>query len=554
MKKNSLIFRASGTILAACAAIALSACSPKKDAPLSSVIPENSTFALYSKTDKAQAEALRARADYKEVIAALKADKVLKKKYADFQKTIPEKFAAVLNMFVDKDDIAGSIECLTFGGIDESVIYTPLVLKEENGHPEGTAIIKTASADFADKIWKAVSSISDAKAVKIDNADALEIALPKEEGEIDIKIFVCKKTPHIIAAFSREEVETALKNLREPPKKSIRDDKYFSRVVPNADVMSWAFFSPKFVGENAKSFSDNVEAVGFSAGKSTLSEYNIEVCLLFKEKSPMPAFFSTCSFCSSKLTESAVESPTMFMALALPQLTEKLIKNIEAKGLDMSDFTKNPYGKVLLNNLKSVAASVGKIDVPAMFQGKQPSGIVNFEVADADKILNAPEFAQMLAAYPKKEIGKIECREIPNVGLLAKISNKRISLLLGSEAEKLIDVASGKTATKSAGVEKLLNAVKSKGGFFEFYADYNAFLQMQLQMSEQMRKQMIAAGQTPPPQSEMMDKYYKILASLCKKYEISCNISSQGDTVRLKMHGECELDLFPAAKAIREMK
>ena len=51
-----------------------------------------------------------------------------------------------------------------------------------------------------------------------------------------------------------------------------------------------------------------------------------------------------------------------------------------------------------------------------------------------------------------------------------------------------------------------------------------------------------------------MDEYYKILASLCKKYEISCNISSQGDTVRLKMYGECELDLFPAAKALREMK
>ena len=113
-------------------------------------------------------------------------------------------------------------------------------------------IIKTASVDFADKIWKAVSSISDVKALKIDNADALEIALPKEEGEIDIKIFVCRKAPHIIAAFSREEVESALKNLREPPKKSIRDNKVFSRVVPNADAMSWAFFSPKLIGDFAK--------------------------------------------------------------------------------------------------------------------------------------------------------------------------------------------------------------------------------------------------------------------------------------------------------------
>ena len=545
IKKTAFPF--SGIFAAVCVAVFLSACSPKAETDLRVLAPENATFAMYSKPDKKLIAALTSREDYKAAVSALKSNKAINVKYDEFLKNMPAEFRSVFDIFIDKNNAAGSIEELAITGVECILIYSCAQLSSETKLFDGALVLKSASPEFSAKLKAALDKITDAKKSKMCGGDSYEIGFKSEELK-EFKIVVCARAGTFVVSGSSDAVKGVFARLDSAPKTSVFNNKLFAKVLPNAASDDcFVFVDTKLFSAFGSGSEKYFEAFGLESTENSLSVFKGESRALFKTESVWAKLLATCSLKGSDASVRIIDKAMLFLSMGAPRADGKLRDEFKKAGFPFEKLEGDAFGKIVLSNVKRADFSMTEFEVPKVMNGFPPPFLLNIVAEDTDKILTEPFIAPYLTDKPKQQIGGADCI---NTGMftVAKISKERLSVISGGDVAKLLECAKGEVKNDNAAARKLLAELRPENAIAEMYMDYTAFMRVQVAMQEEMTRRM----QTP--QNDFASQYYKALVSLYKRYDFAANVSMEGDILVLRLKGDLEMDLNPLVKIVKDIK
>lgn len=511
----------------ACSAFLLNACAPKAEKSPLECAPKNTTVIVWVKADGALSEQMKTRADYKQLMQALrengKITKLLAEKFGELEK----QSNGISALFVSKTDAVGSLEDLAFNFLDEFAAFTDSAGIASDDF-NWTAVIRAKQERFVGKARQAAEKeMEQTKGQLIKDGENYKLTISDTQK---IVFGFCGK--YIVIAANDGLLKDALAKIANGGEESVLNAPKFEKAFKDVKSHSVGLFIDSKIfpkGENFDAVSANVDYFALASNSTSLESGTAKFDVAFK-KGAAADFIKLLKLENPNETR-ALPNSQMYIKSAFALSDEMLVQ-----------LAANPMAAIfapVLKKLKSVEYSVNNFDTA---KNTLPTSLVNCNVDNADAVLATPQVSAIMnqSMFTDGEIGGVKCKVSP-VAAVIKTAEDNISVVLSpfpKDRDAAVKNISGKGELPQTEFFKSLKVPQN--AVAKFYYNGLAFSGANAQ-------------QLPPNMAAfpgLMEAYLKC----CKRQEIRGWTFAEGDVLKTHIEAAGELDFTPLVEFVKNYK